>query len=108
MALIQCPECAKSVSTSATACPNCGAPIAVANEAKAAGAVLVTTQATSKKFKAQQLLSALMIIVGFVWLMTLGSQTSPSGAQGVIPVLLLLSGLIWFLVARVRAWWHHG
>jgi hypothetical protein len=28
MALINCPECGKSVSTAATACPNCGFPVA--------------------------------------------------------------------------------
>ena len=77
MALTQCPDCGKEVSTSAVACPNCGAPIAGASEAKAAGAQLTTTQATSKKIKTQQAISAIMFLVGMVWLIGTSSRIRP-------------------------------
>ena len=108
MALINCPECQKEVSTSAASCPHCGAPIANATEAKRAGAQLTTTQLTSKKFKGQQVISVLMIIIGGVWLFTVLSQ-DPVPESGIgTPTLILTVGLIWFVVVRIRSWWHHG
>ena len=108
MALVQCPDCEKQVSTSAVACPHCGAPIAGAQEAKAAGTPLTTTQSTSKKLKGQKIISVLMIIIGSVWLFTLLSQEpDPESGTG-LPMLITLVGVIWFVVVRFRSWWHHG
>jgi uncharacterized membrane protein YvbJ len=106
MALINCPECTKEVSTSAISCPNCGAPIAAAKEAEAAGAPLTTTQLTSKKLKGQQAIAVLMVIVGTIWLFVAMGQQPASGAG--LPLIITLVGLIWFIVTRVRTWWHHS
>jgi uncharacterized membrane protein YvbJ len=104
MALINCPECNHQVATSAAACPQCGAPIAGAKEAKASGAQLTTVQETSKRFKGQALIAMSMMGVGTVWavsaLQTMGDTTTPG--------ILLGAGLLWYLVNRFRAWWHHG
>ena len=105
MALTTCPDCQKDVSTSAASCPNCGAPVAAAAvEAKAAGAQLTTTQGTSKKLKAQQLLATLAVIVGVIW--TMGE--ADSGSSSGIGALILVGGFVWFVVVRIRMWWHHG
>ena len=55
MALMNCPECDREVSTNAASCPGCGTPIAGAIESRAAGAPLTTIQETSKKLKKQTL-----------------------------------------------------
>lgn len=108
MALIKCPDCDKQVSTSAAACPNCGAPVKAARETKAAGAPLTTTQLTSKKFKGQQVVAVLMIIVGAVWLSVyLGANANQGNGAG-WAILTLLVGMIWYIVIRIRTWWHHG
>ena len=52
MALINCDECNKEVSDKAASCPHCGAPIAQAQETKAAGSPLSTVQETCEKFEA--------------------------------------------------------
>lgn len=104
MALIACPECGNRVSSSAPSCPNCGAPIAGASESKATGANITTVQETSKRLKLHMLISVLMICVGVVWSMPVAQGPAGSTAW---PGLLLAAGLIWYVVSRIRVWWHH-
>ena len=106
MALINCPDCNKEVSTSAVSCPNCGAPVAAARETEAAGTPLTTTQSTSKKFKGQQAIATLMFIVGATWIFVALGQEPPSDAG--LALVITLVGVIWYIVIRIRAWWHHG
>lgn len=56
---------------------------------------------TSKKWKAQQLIAAALCALGVV----LGVSGTEAGLLG-LPLFML--GLLWFIVARVLAWWHHG
>ena len=101
MPLISCSDCKASISARALACPHCGCPVA------AAGAqAVVTTQATGKKHKEQQLLAGAVLCLGAV-LVIAGMQNSDSGYAPWGAGLMLL-GLIWYLVARFRAWWGHG
>lgn len=98
MALIKCSECEKEVSNKAAACPGCGAPFE--SEAKAICLKrLTTTQRTSKSIKLQGLLAGIMTIVG-VYLMV------ADPADDIAPLILLI-GFIWFIVNRIRKWWHH-
>lgn len=110
MALINCPDCNNQVSTSAVACPQCGAPIAEYRQSEAAGVSLTTTQETSKKFKLHSLISLLSIFLGFALSMILmgepGEKTEPS-MMGLIPGIMIIGGIIWFIVTKFRIWWHH-
>lgn len=63
---------------------------------KADGTVLI--EQTSKKIKAFQLISVLMCIVGVIMLV----------AENAFGIILLVFGFIFFIVARVLAWWRHG
>ncbi len=105
MAMINCPECKKRVSDTATACPHCGAPITGAREGTAAGAPLTTVQETSKKFKLQILLAALAFWGGLVFLFQ-GNDTA-EGAANIWPMIAMLFGLIWYIATKFRVWWHH-
>lgn len=109
MALIRCEDCGHEVSDRAPSCPKCGAPIATRMEAQAAGAQLVTTQETSKKFKVHTLLSVTMIIIGGVvlWGNATDPDVSPGAGSSMAATLLLLVGLVWYIVNRFRIWWHH-
>lgn len=107
MALIDCPECGKQVSDAARACPGCGVSIAGASEEKAAGANLTTTQITSKKLKLQQVASALLLLGGVVSLLTVNSSPDEPMGPSPIPTALTSIGLVWFVVTRIRIWWHH-
>lgn len=108
MALIACQECSREVSTQATSCPHCGAPVAAAAaEARAAGARLTTVQGTSKRLKLHQLTSGLLVIIGAMLVMN-ATMWSPGARGGGIGGLLLLVGFAWAVITRVRMWWHHG
>ncbi len=106
MALISCPECNNQVSSTAAACPRCGAPIAGALEARAAGASLTTVQETSKRLKLHTLGAVLLIIIGVFWLIAEINAVDGQGQAG-ISTLLIMAGLIWYFVTRFRIWWHH-
>ena len=104
MSLIKCPECGTQVSTAASACPKCGAPIAT----QGIGTPLSTIQQTSKKLKAHIIFSSLAFWIGVIWLLIfINSDPKTPNASPTIPVLLLLTGMIWFLITKFRIWWHH-
>lgn len=104
MSLIKCPECGTEVSSLASACPKCAAPIAQATAAKAVGQSVTTTEATAKSLKKQMLYATALLCVGVVTI--IGADTGSSAS--VVGVLLCLAGLVWFIATRARAWWHHG
>lgn len=102
MALIECGECGKQVSDKAANCPGCGAPIGQDIEAKGSGVKnLATTQLTSKNLKAQTAISVVLISLSVVWAVASEGRSAP-------PVLLFFLGFVWFIVTRIRIWWHHS
>ena len=108
MALTTCPECGNQVSDTASSCPSCGAPLGAARrEAQAAGTQIITTQDTAKRFKLQQLLSVGAIILGLILVFSSGDNPEESSAPA-FGVLFILGGFVWYVVTRVRIWWHHA
>lgn len=107
MALITCSDCGASVSDRAPACPKCGAPIAAAGPGGAP--ITVVTELTSKRLKRQTLLSAATIVIGFIVIMSGAGQASANGAasNSMIGSLLILGGIVWLTVTRIRIWWNH-
>ena len=105
MALIKCPECAKSISDKAPACPGCGAPIAGAAVHAEVGVNLTTIQETSKSLKLEILLSSGMFWIGALWMLI----TAPPDSAGAIavPVALCVLGLAWYILTKAMIWWHH-
>lgn len=101
MPLIQCPDCSAQISRKAPACPNCGNPMSAENISTKSN--LVTVQKTSKTLKIHSLLSGLCLLLGVVMTMVTLKSDSPSG----LAPLLMFGGGIWFIVTRVRIWWHH-
>ena len=108
MALIKCPECGASVSSSAGSCPKCAYPIAGGGTTQAHGGKIQTVELTSKRYKLQQLLSSLLIIGSVVVMIALSIGQSQGLVVGVLGYFGLLAGLIWFIVVRFMTWWHHG
>lgn len=102
MSLINCPECRTEVSSIAEACPKCGAPIARALESQIAGAPLTTVQETSKKFKLQIVLASILFWVGLFF----GFKLKGEGGVASF-VIISLIGAIWYVVTKIRVWWHH-
>jgi hypothetical protein len=115
MALIECPDCSKQVSSNAPACPNCGAPIATALGAqptsanappRASAPEVQTIQQTSKFWKLLQLTGALMV-VGSCGSRCIAGPNDPSYYSRDW-VWWFFGGIALFVVAKVFSWWHHG
>lgn len=105
MALVKCPECGKEVSDKAKNCIGCGAPIAPDRESQGSGVDhLTTVQGTSKKLKLQQAIAAVLFVAGGVGMFVAGDLGWNPGT----PTTIMLIGLVWYIVTRVRTWWHHG
>lgn len=106
MPLVQCPDCAKSISDAAPACPNCGRPMIAAAGVGAAqvgitGEPVVTIQGTSKSIKLWKLLSVVGIAVGAVMS---GRGGAPWFAIG---GMLLTLSIISYVIASFAKWWKH-
>ena len=108
MALIKCPECGNQVSDRAESCPKCAYPLAGGGSTQAHGGKIQTIEQTSKKYKLQQLLATLLTIGSVIVIISAFSGNEPSSGGAAFGVFGLLVGLIWFIVARFLAWWHHG
>ena len=107
MALIKCPECGTEVSSSAETCPKCAYPIAGGGSTQAHAGKVQTVEQTGKKYKLQQLLSVLVIIVGVIMVIAATSGDKPGGDAG-LGGLAILVGIIWYIITRFTTWWHHG
>jgi hypothetical protein len=74
----------------------------------------VLTEKTSKRWKRQMLMAAGCTAFGVILTCSgafsgvyIGSR--PGGISGgELGVLMTFGGLVWLLVARIRAWWEHG
>ena len=105
MALIECSECGRQVSDRAVSCPGCGAPIA----GKAAGAPVQTIEKTAKKLKGQELLAGMVFWIGGIALIVNLIYAAEANSS-VSPILVVVTalGLVWYMVVKLRIWWHHG
>src|SRR5262245_27946129 len=97
MALTTCPDCKSQVSDRAPSCPKCGRPISA-----------ITVEQTGKRWKAAELLFAMLTIGGCVTTIASTSGGDHSTTSMVIGAASFWIGLIGFVVARVGAWWQHG
>jgi hypothetical protein len=71
----------------------------------------VTTEGTGKWLKLQQALAILLIIGGFVWIAIAaqGPKVDGKPPEGMsMASVALTGGVVWYAVARVLRWWHHG
>lgn len=104
MALIECPDCQKKVSDRAPACPNCGAPIATAN----AGTSVQTVEQTAKRFKLHSLLASSIFAIGmFMMIVSSQSSTRTDDTWPALWLTTMLIGMSWYIINRIRMWWHH-
>lgn len=98
MALIKCSECGKEISDKAEACPACGNPLQAQKIQKP-----VVIEQTSKNWKAIQLVSGILIVVGLFYLMIGHSEVTLRG----IGTILLLLGIAGSIIGKMGAWWNN-
>ena len=116
MALIDCPECGKQVSSKAPTCPNCGAPIATVPVAststppRASAPEVQTIEQTSKIWKALQVFGVLLMLGSCA--KGCGSINPPPGVNASPGdetwAAWWVGGFFLLVFARTMAWWKHG
>jgi len=107
MALIQCPECSKSISDKSPACIHCGVPLGSSGGSTHQVEVI---ELTSKRFKGQFFLSVLCILGGFFWFfveVNSNPQPPPSPLGAAMPLLTAAFGVFWYFLTKIRIWWNH-
>lgn len=69
----------------------------------------VVIERTGKFWKAQMLLGAILAIVGAIVICSgAASGNRPTPGLAAASLAALGVGLVWFTLARIMAWWHHG
>ena len=109
MALIECPECSKEISSKAPNCPQCGAPkleIPLVMEGGTGGPI-VTIQETGKSLKIQQAVAITLMISGMA-----GCVMDPQGmgfdGAASIGFYASITGGCWLIWVRLAIWFEHG
>lgn len=98
MALIECPDCERKISTSALACPGCGAP--AHQPEKPAAEPVTTTQSTAKNLKGQYAIAVIISIIGAIMTFGTGGDSTPG-------IIMLVAGVLFTIIVKSRIWWHH-
>ena len=101
MALVRCPDCGKEISDAAPSCIHCGRPRA----AQIVGDKVQTVELTAKRYKGQQLLGVILLVVAVVVAIASGGHNAIAGA---LSSLMFLGGLSLWIAGRFGAWWHHS
>jgi uncharacterized membrane protein YvbJ len=94
MSLMKCVECAHDVSSSAAACPNCGAPV----NSQGIQTPLTTVQQTSKNLKIH-----VIIYNSLIWFGLAFAFVNP-----LLGIPIFFIGIIWCIATKLRTWWHHS
>lgn len=91
MALIQCKECGKEISSQAISCPFCGNPL---------NRKIVTVQQTNKVWKLIKLISWIVFLIALS--NALAGQTDSAKSLG---LAFSVFGFLGILVAKFGSWW---
>jgi len=129
MTLIKCTDCGSDVSTAATACPRCGAPVveraagtpatpATTNGGATSTRSVIGEQTSKRRAKLHVILSSLAFGFG-VLALGVGLLTQFRPAASGLPVpgwvtflevvgfVMTVAGGVWFIVTKVRIYWRH-
>jgi len=98
MPLIQCPDCLTDCSDLARSCVKCGRPF------RRKSKEVITTQRTSKHFKAWQAFGVLLFGVGGGF--TVASCADADLLKVSLPMIGL--GIVSIFYGIIGAWWNHG
>ena len=101
MALINCKECGKQISSKAKSCPGCGCPIVYSMEERT-----ITIQKTSKEYKAMGCVCFLLLMffgfLAFVAVVTLNSDLM------ILSICASVVCLIGLSINSIKIWWNNG
>lgn len=100
MALIQCPGCNKRMSDTMAECPHCHFKIAGLDEAGRHEEMRRIAAAKRDKLMSQSMLALLIAIAAFTYYFV--QQPLPKSMPANIAYALMVIGVVWFVVNRIR------
>jgi len=107
MSLIICSECGNAVSDQASACPKCGIPLSKIKKRNRMTSTATTTEETAKRFKLQKILSLSLIVIGGIFWLNDLLNSSNIKETFIVADFILLIGMSWYFINRLRIWWFH-
>ncbi len=100
MALIQCPGCNKRMSDTMAECPHCQFKIGGLSDAERNEEMRRLAAAKREKLLSQSMLALLIAIAAFTYYFV--QQPLPKSLAANISYALMVIGLVWFVVNRIR------
>lgn len=100
MALIDCPACRKRVSDKATECPHCEFKLTGLSNEERERELQRILAAKREKIVGQSMLALLIAIAAFTYYFI--QQPLPETWPAKVSYALMVAGLVWFVVNRVR------
>jgi hypothetical protein len=105
MAIITCSECGRAVSDKAAACVGCGAPLAGEDRQSAfirAPVPTVTPPLSAAQLRWRLALAALTLVLGIIVADAVGRRSGLPQLARTASALLVITGLVWFIVALLQ------
>lgn len=99
MAIIKCPQCAKSISDKQTVCPHCDLDMKELTEEKRQSLSKIKSLKNTQTLMTHQAIAMLLFLVGVFTFYNTEDKTAP---QYMLSQASILVGFIWYLVNRVR------
>ena len=103
MALITCSECGRAVSTKASACIGCGAPLALSSGVDAVPKRSNAPPPTREQIKRRALSSLATLILGVVWAGFLDHPSANNRLASFAAAMLIIGGMCWLIVTLAHA-----
>lgn len=99
MAIIKCPQCAKSISDKQNICPHCDLDMSDLSEEKIESLSKIKSYKQAQGLMTHQFIAMLLFLAGCYSFWTIEDKTSP---QYVAAQASILIGFIWYVVNRFR------
>ncbi|WP_299262995.1 hypothetical protein [uncultured Psychrosphaera sp.] len=99
MAIIKCPQCAKSISDKQSICPHCDLDMTDLTEEKLHSLSKIKTLKNSQTLMTHQAIAMLLFLVGVFTFYNSEDKTTP---QYLLSQVCIVVGFLWYLINRVR------
>ncbi len=103
MSLIRCNECGRSISTRATACVGCGAPLSAGPDWNWVPARSSGPAPTRRQILGRALLAILALAFGVIWASALEGRATGNRVAATLAALLVIIGLCGCVVALLQS-----
>jgi hypothetical protein len=102
MVMIRCSECGRAISTRASACVGCGAPVKQNLELNWVPAPSMEPAPTGRQIARRALVAGLALLSGIVWAAAINGRPGGNHIAATLAALLVIGGLCGCVVALVQ------